>query len=237
MKHCLALLLGSWMILATQALSQPVLDMPLEIDWGTVAPQANVALVTKVERDITIRNAGNQPLRIHEVRPSCGCTTAPLDTNLLAPGEQTTMHVSLNLPSVNGPIKKYVTIRTNAGPDSVKLLTLKADVQRALQMESSYFGFNKAEQGKPTVAEIVFTSYADDDVFVKPKALPAGLRVVGDSPLVLKKGVKTALRVEYIPEVAGVFNIQTVFTTSLQGYEELSLQGFGMADRPSAQQR
>ncbi|MCU0330402.1 MAG: DUF1573 domain-containing protein, partial [Candidatus Kapabacteria bacterium] len=123
MKYCLALAYVLWLLSSTVVLAQPVLDMPLEIDWGTVAPNADLANITKMQRDIIIRNAGNQPLRVYEVRPSCGCTTAPLDTNLLGPGEQTTMHVTLNLPTANGPIKKYVTIRTNAGPDSVKLLS------------------------------------------------------------------------------------------------------------------
>lgn len=234
MRYRLVLAHLLWVPFATSVLAQPVLDMPLEIDWGTVAPNADLANVTKMRRDLTIRNAGNQPLRIYEVRPSCGCTTAPLDTNLLGPGEQTTMHVTLNLPSANGPIKKYVTIRTNAGPDSVKLLSLSANVQRPLQLEASYFAFNQAEVGKPTVAELQLTSYLDNDVMVSADSLPSGMAILGDQPLVLKKGVRTTLRVQYLPTAVGPFNPVSIFRTTVPGYERITVQGFGLASAVSS---
>jgi len=45
-------------------------------DWGTTYPKDSPLKVK-----IKIKNSGNDILKIYEVKPACGCTTAPLDKN------------------------------------------------------------------------------------------------------------------------------------------------------------
>lgn len=96
-------------------------------DWGTVAPGK---LTTVVE----VKNAGNADLSISEVRPSCGCTAAPIDKNLLKPGEIGKISVTLDVSTRSGPTEKTVSITSNDPAGAVRILRLRANVRRALEI-------------------------------------------------------------------------------------------------------
>ena len=51
-------------------------------NWGKVKPGKNPLKAT-----ILVRNIGNEELHITQVRPGCGCTTAPLDKDKLKQGD------------------------------------------------------------------------------------------------------------------------------------------------------
>lgn len=76
-------------------------------DWGTVK-----VFESPLKTIITIKNTGNQPLRVFEVKPSCGCTTAPLDKDILNPGETAKIDIKLDLKGNVGAITKDVNIMT-----------------------------------------------------------------------------------------------------------------------------
>jgi len=208
--------------------------MNLEYNWGRVIPKAADTGPPKVTAEIDVKNTGTEPLHITEVRPSCGCTSAPLDKDTLAPGESTVLRVSLNLPQQNGPISKYVTIRTNEpNASSTHLLVLKADVQRPIQLSAAYFGFNNATVGEPTVAEIMVTSILDEPVTLSVAEATYGLTVSSEMPIVLQPNIATPLRVSYTSSKSGTFNIQLVLATSVEGYERFTVAGYGTINEPS----
>ena len=123
--------------------AQPSIQVQDSVDWGVVVPDAPPGEPAKVRAAVTVRNVGTNVLAITEVRPGCGCTTAPIEKDSLGPNEETVINVTLNLPLANGPIKKSVTISSNDPEHPTKALYLVADVQRPLQMSSSFIPFNK----------------------------------------------------------------------------------------------
>src|SRR5438128_1467584 len=66
------------------------------VNWGKIGPGT-------LTRALTIKNTGGDTLKISNVKPSCGCTTAPLTHNTLPPGDTATINISIDMKNHNGP--------------------------------------------------------------------------------------------------------------------------------------
>ena len=66
-----------------------------------------------VEHDFVVRNEGDLPLQILNVRTSCGCTAASPTKSLLAPAEEGQIHVSFDLKNRSGRQDKLVIVTCN----------------------------------------------------------------------------------------------------------------------------
>ncbi len=99
------------------------LEVVSQYDWGTVVPG-------KLEADIELKNVGEGPLKIDRVQPSCGCTLlSPLEDNLLAPGESTTVHLSLDARRRSGSLNKKLTIYSDDPQTPTRVVELVANIQ------------------------------------------------------------------------------------------------------------
>ena len=219
------------MAIATYAaFAQPRLEMQDSVDWGQVVPDVPPGQVAKVYADVKLKNTGDSVLTINEVRPGCGCTSAPLDKDVLNPGEETTMRVTLNLPLSNGVLNKRITIRSNDPDKSTRLLHLHASVQRPLQLSSSFIPFNKGKVGEAIEGVVSFTVYGKASVRVTAVAEQDGVSVATPMPLVIESGETGELTVTYTPQEPGPFTIEVAVSTTLKGYDSFSLTGYGAAD-------
>lgn len=211
--------------------AQPRLQMQSLVDWGVVTPRGSLTKQQSVQYRVPIKNIGDKTLVITSVRPQCGCTTAPLERDTLRPGQETGMNITLTLPAGSGVIDKYVTVYSNdsAGAHVVKL---RAEVQRPLQLSSSFLGFNQGRVGEPTRSKISLTSFVDEPVTLTLQPQTSGLTVIGPTNIVARKDVPVPIEVEYAPTKTGVFNVSLKITTSLVDYETIDVTGFGIADAP-----
>lgn len=77
-------------------------------DWGEV----NVADLkeNQLKTSFILKNIGDGDLFIKEVRPGCGCTSAPITKDLLKPGDTTVVNVTLNTTGKHGQTDKSITI-------------------------------------------------------------------------------------------------------------------------------
>jgi hypothetical protein len=209
------------------AIAQPHLSMPAEHDWGVVVPTGGATSQHQVKARIELKNDGTAPLKIKEVRVGCGCTSAPLEKDSLQPGESTNLNVTLNLPNTNGPLSKYVTLFTNEPDAKPHVLTLKADVQRPLQLSSSFIPFNASVVGKPTLGTITVTSQNPTPVRITVTSQVPTMSVDPATPFTLQKGESKTINFLFTPAATGSFNVQAVMKTDLVGYEEIPIVGYG----------
>lgn len=82
---------------------------PASYDFGQVGPEP----VTTV---FSVRNEGRGPLRIESVTTSCGCTTAQLATDNIAPGQAADLTVTFDPQAhagATGKFVRFVYLRTN----------------------------------------------------------------------------------------------------------------------------
>lgn len=82
-----------------------------------------------VKASFVVKNTGDAPLVISEVRPSCSCTVADKPTEPIAPGMSTTIVAKVETANVSAKsITKSVTLVTNT-EGSTKVLLIKAKIK------------------------------------------------------------------------------------------------------------
>ena len=108
-----------------------------------------------VTNRFVLRNAGDVPLYLTDIRTSCGCTRAEPERRALAPGEETELEVRTALRGLNGRIRKSVTVTSN-DPNTPHLsLWVEGDARAAVSLEPPSVSFGRIDPRHPPVAETV----------------------------------------------------------------------------------
>ena len=129
-------------------------------------PVVDVGVVKKgepVSYDFVIRNAGDAPLEITEVKPSCGCTVADFD-ELIAPGASGKVSVVVETDAFGGGIAKSVTVFTNDANNPKLSLVVKANVREPVVARPGYARFVTVE-GQAADASVQTVAAADGSPF------------------------------------------------------------------------
>lgn len=216
------------------ALSGTLLAQPkLEIvggnthDWGTVSFKES-----PLKANITLKNVGTELLKLNDPKPSCGCTTAPLETKDLKPGESTVMHITLNTYNA-GPVTKSVTITSNDPANGTAVMYLKANVEKALQAVPSYLSFNNLEVGKEQSVTIKIMNSSTKDVTLSDFSSTNGTTINFTKPVVVKAGGSVDLVAKAKADKVGYFNTLVSMKTSHPDFPVLEVQGYGNVMEPA----
>lgn len=114
----------------------------------------------KVAHDFVIRNEGDAPLEITQVKPACGCTVVDFDKTI-APGQSGKVHSVVDTVTFTGAIAKGVTVFTN-DPDTPRLeLTIRAKVEPYITAKPGYARYITV-QGEEKSGTIVQNLWATD---------------------------------------------------------------------------
>jgi hypothetical protein len=110
---------------------------------------------SKVDAVFKYENKGDTPVHIKSVKPSCGCTTAALAKNDVAPGEKGDITATFNIGDRTGLQVKTVTVETDDPKAPQMVLTFKAMVAQALELQPTFVFWqaNEAAQAKTIVAK------------------------------------------------------------------------------------
>lgn len=79
---------------------------------------------TIVKHTYKVTNAGDEPLVIGQIKPSCGCTVANISSKNLAPGATATLEVELNLKGRSGNQYKTFSIYSNDPDEKIYQLRM-----------------------------------------------------------------------------------------------------------------
>lgn len=218
-------------VCGTSLYAQPKIVVQDTINWGAVSPDTILDdLEPTVYYSIPIYNKGTEPLIISEVKPSCGCTAAPIDKNVVPPGDSTYMHVGLKLPNQNGELHKLISIFSNDKSDSVKVVNLFAVVERPLQLSSSFIPFNKGSVGDTIRGQIQLTVFGKSPITFKIQSPGSHTRLYSPSEFTIQPGGSGMIDVGYYADKPGAFSCQVVVNTDHKEYPHLDLWGYGFAD-------
>ncbi len=92
--------------------------------WETAVPhivveQASVdfgPIASRAEKAVRVRNGGRARLAITAISSSCGCTTARIEKQALAPGESALLAITFDVEAhgpQTGPAQHAIYLRTN----------------------------------------------------------------------------------------------------------------------------
>jgi hypothetical protein len=95
-------------------------------DFGSIPKE------TIVKHDFVFKNTGSDTLLITRVKTTCGCTTAPLSSDRVAPGETAEISASLNTKMLHGTVKKTILIDSNDPINPYLRISFKARINDTL---------------------------------------------------------------------------------------------------------
>jgi hypothetical protein len=81
----------------------------------------------KVRHTFRFKNTGENPLKVENVKPSCGCTTPQWTKEEVAPGAEGMIEVEFDSKGKTGVQRKTVTVLVNAEPRN-KILSFTGEV-------------------------------------------------------------------------------------------------------------
>ncbi|MFA6570967.1 MAG: DUF1573 domain-containing protein [Bacteroidota bacterium] len=164
-------------------------------DWGKINPK-NKPLTAKVK----IYNKGNKTLRIGEVKPDCGCTTAPLDKNVIEPNKYATLSISLKSEG-KGQMKKSIKITSNDPNTPIKNLILKADVFHPISFSRKSIILDNLTLNKESAIKVVITNNTNKNIIIKNVITePKGLITNINKNTVLAANKELTMEVKYTPK-------------------------------------
>lgn len=131
------------------------------VDWGEVGGG-------ELKHALKIVNVGGDTLHIVEVKPSCGCTTAPLDKKMLLAGDTATINLTMDVAGRSGETTKTLNITTNDSTSPVTTVHLKANVVQEVKIEPTYFHIDDVEPGKEGSGSIVLRNVGKSAVTIEP---------------------------------------------------------------------
>ena len=193
-------------------------------NWGVVKEKDS-----PLKAKIKIYNVGDQPLKIDNVKPGCGCTTAPLDKNLIAPNEFATLDVSLRVEGNIGAVSKVITITSNDSTQNPMVLHLKAEVTVPIVCQPSRFlGFGNMNKGKESTQSIILKNKTDVDIkFSQIELNPPGLKINLKEGDVLSANGQIQLDAKFTPDNAGPFSCTIKLKTSHPEMPNMVITGWG----------
>jgi hypothetical protein len=152
----LPLLAGFLVILGTagvnQAQAQPRVDLSETAhDFGQV--REDMTLV----HNFTIKNFGDQDLKVLDVDPDCACTVAHYD-RVIPPGGTGKITLQIQPFSVVHAFTKKTYVRFNAPDFSSVTLRLTGNAQKSIEIEPSHIVRFRGAPGTNLTAEVRLTS-------------------------------------------------------------------------------
>jgi hypothetical protein len=131
------------LLLAVQGVAHATLN------WDTKAADLHPTLADKEAiAHYKYKNTGDKPVKISSVRASCGCTTAALAKDVVAPGETGEITATFTIGNRMGVQKKTITVVTDDQPEPT-LLTLTATIPQLLEVQPTFLFWSANDKLEP----------------------------------------------------------------------------------------
>ncbi len=127
-------------------------------DFGSIPRGSTVSHVFK------FRNVGEDTLKITAVKPTCGCTTAPLSSNEIAPGQEANIKATFNSQKFNGRVTKQIYVDSSDPISPYLKVSFSATINDPLQtvtVSPLEADMGTVQKGKTAQAKVGLLNTAD----------------------------------------------------------------------------
>lgn len=169
-------------------------------DFGSIPLDAVVA------HDFPIKNEGTDTLVIFAVKPTCGCTTAPMESDRIAPGEIQDLHVQLNTKKLHGMVRKFINIECSDPINPYMRISFNAvinDPKQVIIPIPNTVDFGKVLKGESQTVKLELKNGSENDLMLGMLSLPDdGVIAIKTDKISLKAGEATELEFTLSSEAA-----------------------------------
>jgi len=125
------------------------------LTWETTSADLHPSLTDKTAvAHFKYKNTGDKPVKITKVQPSCGCTTAALAKETVAPNESGEITATFNIGDRSGVQKKTITVMTDDQPNQPTILKLSATIPQLLQIAPVFVYWSAKEVLDPKTINV-----------------------------------------------------------------------------------
>ncbi len=173
-------------------------------DFGTIKEADG-----KVSYQFDFTNTGSQPLVIHNVRASCGCTTPEWTKQPIPAGGKGYVKATFNPENRPGNFNKTITVTANtANPNTVlritgkvepKPLTVEDEYPRQieqLRLKSTHISFTRITPSETKTEEVEFINTSDTSINISFERVPSYMTIKAE-PSTVKAGEKGKIIATY----------------------------------------
>jgi hypothetical protein len=178
---------------------------------------------------IQLKNKGDRLLRVEYIKPSCSCTSAPLEKSTLEPGETMVMNVKIDMKGFKGKVSKTVEIKTNDPEEPITVLTFVFEVKFPLELSPrGFFAFGKLKIDSLSKSKLKMKNTSEQkivisDFVIKPEDVKFSLK----GKKVLKPGQEIELELSATPKIEGPYSCSVQMKTTNLEVPELIIYGSG----------
>ncbi len=131
------------------------LTCPAALEWK----MTDIALKTGIGQEQAVavfpfRNAGDRPVRIIALDPSCSCMAAEPGKELYAPGESGEIRVTLALTGYVGHLQRSVAVETDDPDHKFTALTLTVDIPEPVAINPRFLFWRVGDRPEEKSLEI-----------------------------------------------------------------------------------
>lgn len=184
------------------AAAQPKID----VRGGTSHDFGDAYSGTKVERVMTIHNAGTDTLKLEPPKAACGCTAAMITNMQIAPGDSGKLSITFNTQGYGGtkPTKQvYLTSNDPTTPKTT--INFSVNVLDALTADPKFFSFDNSKLDSTYTKTITITNPSKEPVKILSVKFPLDQFKIDMMKTQLMPGEKTQLQAVYHPTKAGTY--------------------------------
>jgi hypothetical protein len=141
---------------ASVALAQPTFEIVggLEHNLGKIP-------LHDLYDTLTVRNSGTRALRIVAINPTCGCTAAAIDSNLVPAGGTARVFVKIEPPDALGVTRKTIEFLTNDLTRPSTMFAYRFEVLREIGYRPTSFAFAECQVNEPCRQSVTLFNFSD----------------------------------------------------------------------------
>jgi hypothetical protein len=173
----------------------------LEIVGGSTFDWGVIRTFDTLSATLTIKNTGTEELVVSEIKPECGCTTAPLSKDRIPAGDSALLSIKFDPGQYNiGETRKMITLMSNSAGNPKEVLVVKATFIRPLQPSAFSVQMPAMVVGKPSTATVKLRNTIDKPVMVTSIGGTNGIATGIRSAFSVKPGEEFDLKVTVTPD-------------------------------------
>lgn len=190
-----ALLIISALVLLTgAAFAAPAIkvDNPVH-NFGTITQGK------KLDHTFIIRNSGDAPLKIINIRPACGCTAANATVPMVSPGKISEIKVSFNSANFFGNVTKTIAVETNDPKTPVYTLSLTGTVAEEVAVNPKQLNLGQIKAGTAKSVSLTMENRGTKAIRLLSLKTPMPQVVIRTDRNSLKSGETATITVNVTP--------------------------------------
>lgn len=218
------------LLLTLLAAACAVAQARFEIVGGDRFDFGRLFTVMPVSKDLTIRNTGDDTLKIKNVSGSCGCTGTLLSNRQIPPGGSGTLKITFDPAKFNGGVEKVVSMHTNDPDAPNPHIYFTATIAQILELDQDHLVFYTRPDSVSTTTIMVRNRSEVPVTITGVTASPPDVTTELSADT-LPPGGETVLRCSVRPVKPGILKGDLIIKTDHPSIPTLTLRYFCYAKR------